>query len=132
MGPAGRVPAGFHPAADSGGTHARFLHGTDVAHATALELSTRDHPDFIALLETALGKLHGVARLRTDAVLAVAGPVHCASATLTNLGWAIEADELRRHFGLRRVVLMNDLEAAAHALARSPRLLPRCCALALR
>jgi glucokinase len=104
-------------AADIGGTRARFLQGTDVAHATALELSTHVHSDFTTLLDAALSKLGAAERSRTDAVLAVAGPVQRASATLTNLGWAIEADELRQRFGFRRVILINDLEAAARALA---------------
>jgi glucokinase len=106
--------------ADIGGTRARFLQGADAANVTTLELSTRDHPDFITLLVAALSRLGGAERSRTDAVLAVAGPVQRASATLTNLGWVIDADELRQRFGFRRVTLINDLEAAARALADGP------------
>jgi len=108
-------------AADIGGTRARFLYGSDEAvKAYALDLPTRDHTDFASLLAAALIKLRMVDQLHTDAVLAVAGPVRRGSATLTNLGWGVEADELRRRVGLRRVILMNDLEAAAHALAEQP------------
>jgi len=107
-------------AADIGGTRARFLLGADAADASALELPTSNHPDLPALLDAALTRLPGVERARTDAVLAVAGPVRRGSATFTNLDWDIDADGLQRRFGLRRVILMNDLAAAARALAEQP------------
>jgi glucokinase len=45
------------------------------------------------------------------------GPVRGRRARLTNLPWAIDADELERELGLPTVSLINDLEANAHGLS---------------
>jgi glucokinase len=52
------------------------------------------------------------ARVET-AALAVAGPVRDGRSRTTNLPWEIDAAELEKPFGLRRVGLLNDLEAVA-------------------
>lgn len=48
-----------------------------------------------------------------SACFAVAGPVIGGRAELTNLGWTIEAGQLEREFGIRRVTLINDFFAIA-------------------
>lgn len=48
--------------------------------------------------------------------LAVAGPVENNKASLTNINWHIDAEQLQNKFG-RRVFLINDLETAAWSLA---------------
>lgn len=48
--------------------------------------------------------------------LGVAGPVSAGRATMTNLGWDIDAARLQRSHGFRQVMLLNDLEAAAYAI----------------
>lgn len=45
--------------------------------------------------------------------LAVAGPVIENRATLTNLGWKIKEEEIRRKYGFERVFLFNDLFSLA-------------------
>lgn len=48
--------------------------------------------------------------------LAVAAPVRGDAALMTNLPWRISAPELHARFGFRRVRLVNDFAAVAHAL----------------
>ena len=52
----------------------------------------------------------------TRALLAVAGPVEGGRSKLTNCSWIIDADELRRTFGLAEVRVVNDFAATAHSL----------------
>lgn len=47
------------------------------------------------------------------ACFGVAGPVLEGRAQLTNVGWAVVAEEVRDRFGIREVELLNDLEAMA-------------------
>ncbi len=46
----------------------------------------------------------------------VAGPVIKGRAHLTNLPWSLEEESLARDLGLKRVALLNDLEATAYAV----------------
>lgn len=108
--------------ADIGGTHARFMYGPAQGHGkpkASMELVSRDYPDIHALISAGLERLGIQARGR-DAVLSMAGPIHHGKVTLTNLDWDIDAEALKRHFGFRHVALLNDLEAAAWALAEDP------------
>ncbi len=50
------------------------------------------------------------------ACFGVAGPVVDNQATITNLPWIISTTHLQETFQLKSVVLMNDLEAIAHAV----------------
>lgn len=49
--------------------------------------------------------------------LGVAGPVLKGHAKLSNINWEINKDELSRHFKVKNVHLINDLEATAYGLA---------------
>jgi glucokinase len=51
-----------------------------------------------------------------SAVFGVAGPVIDQTAEMTNVEWAVSADEVGSAFGIPRVRLLNDLEAMAHAV----------------
>ena len=112
------TPAEGLLAADIGGTHARFLFGPDAGFP--LDLPTRDYHTLDELMADALARLPVRTPGHTDAVLAVAGPVHAGRAALTNLPWTADAAALRQRFGLRRVALINDLEALARGLAGQP------------
>ncbi len=48
------------------------------------------------------------------AVFGVAGPVQDQRAHITNLPWIVDAEDLRQVLGLRRVCLINDLQATAY------------------
>lgn len=50
------------------------------------------------------------------AAFGVAGPVLGSTASLTNVPFTIDADDVRRRFGVGRVSLLNDLEAMAYAV----------------
>ncbi|KAA9040612.1 glucokinase [Ginsengibacter hankyongi] len=47
----------------------------------------------------------------------VAGPVLNGHAKLSNLAWEVDSDELSKHFGIKKIKLINDLEATAYGLA---------------
>lgn len=108
-----------HPilTADIGGTHARFLHGG--VDAKPADFDSGDYADIAALIEAGMERL-GVQAQGTDVVLSLAGPVRHGRVTLTNLSWTIDAAALQDRFGFRHVKLLNDLEAAAWALAEAP------------
>jgi glucokinase len=48
--------------------------------------------------------------------LALPGVISGHQAQLTNLSWALDANDIRQHFGIARVVLMNDFQAACEGL----------------
>ena len=50
------------------------------------------------------------------ATIGIAGPVADGRVDVTHLPWTVDAEELRASLELRRVTLLNDLEAVAHAL----------------
>lgn len=52
-----------------------------------------------------------------SACLAVAGPVSGRHVRFTNLPWEVDADQLEAHFGIPRVVLINDFEAVGLGIA---------------
>lgn len=48
--------------------------------------------------------------------LGVAGPVRDGRVELTNLGWGLDIRQMRERLGIERIVLLNDLQAMAHAI----------------
>lgn len=50
------------------------------------------------------------------ASIGVAGPIKDNKASITNLPWVIDGDNLRDEIGIRQVAMLNDLEAMAHAI----------------
>jgi glucokinase len=50
------------------------------------------------------------------AVFGVAGPVQKERAQITNLPWSVDGNNLRSVLGIRRVKLINDLEATAYGV----------------
>ena len=105
--------------ADIGGTHARFMHGAAKPQGKPVELRSGDFSGIDALIAAGLERLGTDAR-GSDAVLSLAGPVRQGRVKLTNLDWDINAAAIKQHFGFRHVALLNDLEAAAYALAEEP------------
>ena len=69
--------------------------------------SFRSFDDLLALfLQHVPGRI-------TAASFAIAGPVLSGRAELTNLGWVMQEDELRRKFGIQHVALINDFYGVA-------------------
>ena len=72
------------------------------------------YPSLEALVRTFLTQIH----LPVDrASFGVAGPVIAGQATITNLPWVMDEQELAATLNLSSVHLLNDLEAVAHAIA---------------
>ncbi len=68
-------------------------------------------------LEAMIGDYLSGLDLRIEgACLAVAGPISKGQASITNLNWFVNAENLRAAFNLSAVLLINDLEAVAYAI----------------
>ncbi len=101
--------------ADIGGTNARLAlceDGKIVPH-TVQSFANEDWPHLYNVVAAFL-EPHAV-RLE-DIVLAVAGPVQSAHATLTNRNWTIERAGLIERFGCENAFLLNDLSALGYAV----------------
>lgn len=105
-------------AVDLGGTSTRFsLITENQAVLLEQELASQHYASFDDVL-TAFIAQHNV---KTDDIaslcIAVAGPVAGRTASVTNLPWQIDADELSASFAINNVRLCNDFEAVAHGIA---------------
>lgn len=99
--------------ADIGGTGSRLARLRDgQLLEPAATYSNREFSAFASVLESFLA---GHPALPTQMALAVAGPVHNHSVTMTNLGWTISARNLAESFRIPRVVIVNDFAAIAWA-----------------
>ncbi len=85
---------------------------------------SHDFCQFDNLLKSFLEELHtqsGNAARHADVLsLSVAGPVIEQQCRTTNLPWSLSSRELASGFNLRRVLLLNDIEATAIGLVQSP------------
>mgnify|MGYP003575238757 CR=1 FL=1 len=105
--------------ADIGGTNARFAlatlaRGARPTISNVTRMPAADYPgleeawrDFAATL--------GEGRPRRAAI-AIAAPMRGAVLTFTNSDWRIDPDGIERQLGLDEVLLLNDFDAAAHAV----------------
>jgi glucokinase len=82
------------------------------------EFHSADYPGLQPIVEAFLAATNARA---TSACFDVAGPVIARRAHLTNLPWQVDAEALESALNLKRVSLLNDLQAIAHAV---PHLLP--------
>lgn len=118
--------AKFVLAADIGGTHATFALA-EITHEgpqifTEESLASREFQNFAPLLQKFLARSDvSPARERIVAsCFAVAGPVKDNAAVLTNLGWQVEAAAVSAQFGLAKVTLINDFQAAGLGVSALP------------
>jgi len=104
-------------AGDIGGTKTSLaLFSIDSgAHTPLAEATYRslDYPDLNAVIGDFLSKAN--ARV-VFASFGVAGPVVDEKATITNLPWSIEAQNIKNSFSFERVFLLNDLVAIGTAI----------------
>jgi glucokinase len=102
---------------DVGGTKTNLaLFSTDKGpHAPIVRMnySSASYDSFDALLSDFMQKTGAQADL---AVFGVAGPVEGTVARITNLSWTIDAGRLSSTLGIKKVRLLNDLEAVAHGV----------------
>jgi glucokinase len=77
---------------------------------------TLDHADLQTMIAVFLRE-GGMAPTSIDtACFGVAGPIIGDAADLTNVPWRVDARQVATAFSLRRVTLLNDLEAMAYAV----------------
>ncbi|WP_341365698.1 glucokinase [Yoonia sp. BS5-3] len=102
--------------ADIGGTNTRvaLAHGRQIVDGTIKRYSNADFHGLEAVLQTYIADQGGVDPMA--ACVAVAGPVHDGTATMTNLDWTIDKDTLYRATKAEKVAILNDLQAQGHAL----------------
>lgn len=99
--------------ADIGGTNTRVALGDSAGGLHGLRVfKNADIDDLQTLFEETIGTDRRVA----SAVLAWAGPVDGDEVRLTNHSWKISRSGLENSLGLRRLILVNDFLAAAHAV----------------
>ncbi len=77
------------------------------------EFHSADYPSLEAMARVFLAR---APRLVTDACFGAAGPVLDGRVHFTNLPWVLDTEALRQSLGLRRVTLLNDLQAIAYAV----------------
>ena len=100
--------------ADIGGTNTRVALGDTTGGLHGLRvLKNTDIDDLQTLLEETIGAGR---RRTTSAVLALAGPVDGDEVRLTNHPWTISRSIFENALGLRRLILVNDFLAVAHAM----------------
>lgn len=107
-------------AGDIGGTktHLRLARAIgDLPSQTDAEAlySSADYPDLATLVCAFLAE-HAPAAQARAACFAVAGPVKGKQASLTNLPWRLNADQLSDVLAIPHVSLINDLQAVGHAV----------------
>ncbi|WP_018235329.1 glucokinase [Ensifer sp. BR816] len=102
---------------DIGGTNARFALLVDAASGPT-QLPPVKTGDF-ATIEEALQKsiFDKIAVRPRSAILAVAGPIKSDEIPLTNAGWVIRPRDMLASLGLGDVLVINDFEAQALAIA---------------
>ena len=112
--------------ADMGGTNSRLAlaEAGQLRKESLRRFSNREFDSPEMLLRRYLGEigLAGCAR----ACIAMAGAVRGGIARITNLDWSLSEDRLRRICGAEKALILNDLQAQAHALGRLPESALRC------
>lgn len=105
--------------ADIGGTRARFAiahtPGDRIELTDAAVLSVANHDDFPSALSSYAEQLQGP--LPPHASFALATDVTGDVAGMVNSDWVIDRRDLVVQFGFETCLLLNDLEAATHAVA---------------
>lgn len=106
--------------ADIGGTNARFA-AAEIATSGAISvheplvLATGDYPDLASAWRVFLDRSPDLNP--EGAALALAGPASQGVFKLTNASWRFDTATLPGEMGIERLILINDFEAIAHAVA---------------
>lgn len=105
-------------AADVGGTKTLLglFHPDDLRPRAIVQRSyaTATFPSFAAILDQFAADVG--TPLVSAAAAGVAGPVVGYSAVVTNVGWAVSAEEIARHLRIPRAAVLNDLAATATSI----------------
>ncbi len=105
-------------AGDVGGTHARLalfnLHGENLELIVEQIYASHSYPS----LETIIKEfLRSTSAKPDSAGVGLAGPIRDGRCVATNLPWVVDAATLAAESGLRKITLLNDLEANAYGIA---------------
>jgi glucokinase len=108
-------------AADVGGTKTAIALAAGGSPSTILAQRVFASQDYRSLQSIVMEFLDGARTAATEASIAaacfaLAGPVGDNSGTLTNLGWKVETDALKRAFRIPKVALINDFAAAGRGI----------------
>lgn len=102
---------------DIGGTNARFSIVPD-ATSEPTQLTSVKTADFKTIDEAIRSAvLDHTSLLPVSAILAVAGPIETDEIPLTNCDWVVKPKEMLANLGLKDVIVINDFEAQALAIA---------------
>lgn len=102
--------------ADLGATNSRFAVAGADGRVRHIEILHAD--DFPTPLAAARHYIDGLPRdlKPANGLLAVAAPIVGGRVAFVNRGWSFSIETLRKQLGLRRLSVLNDLEAQAYAL----------------
>lgn len=105
---------------DIGGTNARFsmLIDADTEPRQFANARTADYPTIDAAIRDVV--LDGIAPQPKSAILAVAGPIDGDEIDLTNCDWVVRPKSMIAELGFIDVLVVNDFEAQALAVAALP------------
>lgn len=103
---------------DVGGTNARFalVRGARGLPQAQRTLATADHPDLASAAEAYLDEVCAAGERPAEAAVAIACAVQGDELRMTNSRWRFSTEATRRRLGLRRLLMLNDWEAMAHAV----------------
>lgn len=106
--------------ADIGGTNARLglSQGGALEAGSIRSYRNDEFSSFDDVIRRYMADLPSVSF--SDAVLAVAGPVHARKAQLTNRNWQFDSDQMSQDFQGRKFSLLNDLAALGQACCGLP------------
>lgn len=99
---------------DIGGTNARFALATKAGFTDAQTLRCADYASADDAIRHYLQDVSAAAP--AVICLAAAGPVVGNRVRITNNHWTLDGARIAKDFGIRKVRLMNDFEAAAHSI----------------
>jgi glucokinase len=113
--PVAHLTAQYYLVADIGGTNTRIALGDSEGNLHgARSIANEQLADPATALADAIAG--GNAPPPNTAVIAVAGRVEARAVRLSNYKWSLSEAELERALGLKRVLLVNDFVASAHAV----------------
>jgi glucokinase len=115
-------------AGDIGATNSRislyeasFLNGSNIPRLDQLKLlthSTYPSQERASLLEILQDFTRSLSKPPDFGCFGIPGPVKGETSVTTNLPWQVHAGDIARGIGLKKVWLLNDLEAIAHGLLK--------------
>jgi glucokinase len=106
-------------AGDIGGTKTNLAYFTEdggvLTQHFARSYPSKQHPSLSAIIKQFIQESP---QMIDEAAFGIAGPVVNGRCEATNLPWVVDARSIASEFGVKRVGLLNDLEATAYGVLR--------------